>query len=39
MMKNGMLPMPKVAAATWAMRLGCGLFAQSNPIKLHGFSA
>ena len=38
MMKNGIEPMPKVAAATWAMRLGCGWFSQSNPTRLHGFS-
>ena len=30
--------MPKVADATWAIRLGCG-FAQSKPIRVHGFSA
>ena len=39
MTKNGTDPMPNVAAATCAMRLGCGWPWQSKPTRLHGFSA
>ena len=38
MMKNGIDPMPNVAAATCAIRLGCGWFSQSKPTRWQGFS-
>ena len=35
----GLATLVKVAAATWAMRLGWGWFSQSNPTSVQGSSA